>query len=255
MFCHSCGTQIAPNVQFCPNCGQLLSPSQAPSSQAPPPQPPPMTPPPMSPPPMSPPPPYQQFQQPGYIKARPMAWVGMGWRLVMADVGTYVMLTIVMMVLSAAAMGILQGALLVGMHIYTMKRMTGRRAEFGDIFKGFNFFVAALVASIVIGVFTCLGSLACIIPGLVIGAMYTFTYLFIMDKKLDFWPAMQASHNVVRNDYFGFVMFLLLMALVNLLGVICCIVGVLVTIPVTLAAVTAAYQELVGFEPSTPDTV
>ena len=61
--------------------------------------------------------------------------------------------------------------------------------------------------------------------------MYKFTYLFIVDKRMDFWPAMQASHAVVKNDYFGFTMFLLLMVLVNLLGVLCCIVGVLVTIP------------------------
>jgi len=45
-------------------------------------------------------------------------------------------------------------------------------------------------------------------------------YLFIFDKRMDFWPAMQASHAVVKNDYFGFTMFLLLMALVGLLGVL-----------------------------------
>jgi hypothetical protein len=60
---------------------------------------------------------------------------------------------------------------------------------------------------------------------------------------------------VVRNDYFGFTMFLLLMILVNLLGVICCVVGVLVTIPLSFAAITVAYNELVGFEPLTPDRI
>jgi len=24
--------------------------------------------------------------------------------------------------------------------------------------------------------------------------MFEFTYLFIVDKRMDFWPAMQASH-------------------------------------------------------------
>jgi uncharacterized membrane protein len=64
---------------------------------------------------------------------------------------------------------------------------------------------------------------------------------------------MQASHDVVKNDYFGFTMFLLLMFLVNVLGAVCCIVGLLVSIPVTFAAITVAYQELVGFDPQTPD--
>src|SRR5260370_7366681 len=72
---------------------------------------------------------------------------------------------------------------------------------------------------------------------------------------MDFWTAMQASHNVVRNDYFGFTMFLLLMVLVNLLGVLCCVVGVLVTIPLSFAAITVAYNELVGFDPLTPHRI
>jgi uncharacterized membrane protein len=108
---------------------------------------------------------------------------------------------------------------------------------------------------LVITLFTFAGSLLCVIPGLVVAARYKFTYLFIVDKRMDFWPAMQASHNVVRNDYFGFTMFLLLMALVNLLGALCCIVGILVTIPVSMAAITVAYQELVGFDPQTPDRI
>jgi len=84
-----------------------------------------------------------------------------------------------------------------------------------------------------------------------VAAMYKFTYLFIVDKRMDFWPAMQASHAVVKNDYFGFTMFLLLAVLVNILGFLCCIVGMLVSIPVTVAAITVAYKELVGFDART----
>jgi uncharacterized membrane protein len=60
---------------------------------------------------------------------------------------------------------------------------------------------------------------------------------------------------VVKRDYVGFTLFLILMALVNLLGVLCCIVGIFVTIPVTFAAITIAYKEIVGFEPRTVDTL
>jgi hypothetical protein len=72
------------------------------------------------------------------------------------------------------------------------------------------------------------------------------TYLFIVDKRMEFWPAMQASHNVVKNDDFGFTMFLSLAFFVNVLGFLCLIVGLLVTVPVTFAAITIAYKELVG---------
>jgi uncharacterized membrane protein len=175
--------------------------------------------------------------------------------MVKADLGNYVLIALVFVALNGLVPVILQGPLMAGFHIYCMKRLLGRPAEFADLFKGFNFFIPALVAMLVITLFTFAGSLLCVIPGLVVAAMYKFTYLFIVDKRMDFWPAMQASHNVVRNDYFGFTMFLLLMALVNLLGALCCIVGILVTIPVSMAAITVAYQELVGFDPQTPDRI
>ena len=129
-----------------------------------------------------------------------------------------------------------------------MKKLTGRNAEVADLFRGFNFFVPALVASLLIGILSFVGFLFLIIPGLVIAAIYKFTYLFIVDKRMDFWPAMQASHAVVKNDYFGFTMFLILAFLVNVVGFLCFFVGLFITIPVTFAAITLAYKEIVGFE-------
>jgi uncharacterized membrane protein len=189
------------------------------------------------------------WNPPTGIKATPGKWIGEGWELVKADMGTYVLISLIFFLLNSVPF--IQGALIAGFHIYTMKKILGRPAEFGDLFKGFNFFIPTLVASLLIGLFTFCGTLLCIIPGLVVAAMYKFTYLFIVDKRMDFWPAMQASHAVVKNDYFGFTMFLLLAVLVNLLGALCCIVGMLVSIPVTIAAITVAYKEIVGFEQST----
>ncbi|HEY1497588.1 MAG TPA: hypothetical protein VGF49_23680 [Candidatus Solibacter sp.] len=175
--------------------------------------------------------------------------------MVKTDMGNYALLGLAFIALNALVPVILQGPLFAGFHIYCLKRILGRNAEVPDLFKGFNFFVPTLVASLVISLFVFAGSLLCVIPGLVVAAMYKFTYLFIVDKRMDFWPAMQASHAVVKNDYFGFTMFLILMALVNLLGALCCIIGLLISIPVTLAAITIAYQELVGFDPATPDRI
>jgi uncharacterized membrane protein len=187
------------------------------------------------------------------IQATPGKWIGEGWRLVQGDLGNIVLVGLVFILLSGVPF--IQGALIAGFHFYFLKKLLGRNVEFGDLFKGFNFFIPTLVASLLIGLFTFLGTLLCIIPGLVVAAMYKFTFLFIIDKRMDFWPAMQASHAVAKNDYFGFTMFLLLTALVNILGCICCVVGLLVSIPVTFAAITIAYQELVGFDPATPDRI
>jgi len=65
---------------------------------------------------------------------------------------------------------------------------------------------------------------------------------------LDFWPAMQASHELVKKDYFGFTLFLVTLILINIGGLLVCFVGLLITIPLSFAAITAAYRDLVGFE-------
>jgi uncharacterized membrane protein len=233
MFCHKCGTQVSPDVQFCPTCGTSLAVGASSLAGAPAV---PWTPPPM-------------------VEVYAGRWISEGWALVTADLGNYVLLALIFLVLSSAVPVILQGPMIAGLHIFTMKKLMGRRAEFADLFTGFNYFVPTLVASIVIGLFVFAGTLACIIPGLVVAAMYKFTYLFIVDKRMDFWPAMQASHAVVKRDYAGFTLFLILMALVNILGALCCIVGLLVSIPVTFAAITVAYKEIVGFEPRTVDAL
>jgi uncharacterized membrane protein len=228
MFCHHCGTQVGEGAGFCPNCGQPVGAAGALGSSAP-----------------------STWTPPSGAQSQTGRWVGEGWRLVKDDLGNYVLLALIFSVLNGVVPLILQGPLLVGFHIFTMKKLAGRRAEFADLFKGFNFFVPALVATIVIGVFTFAGTLLCIIPGLVVAAMYKFTYLFIVDKRMDFWPAMQASHSIVKQDYFGFTMFLLALAGINLLGVLCCIVGIFVSIPVTFAAITVAYRDIVGFDEQT----
>jgi uncharacterized membrane protein len=88
-----------------------------------------------------------------------------------------------------------------------------------------------------------------------VAAMYKFTYLFIVDKRMDFWPAMESSRAVVRNDYFGFTMFLLALIGINFLGLLCCIVGLLVTMPLSIAAITVAYREIVGYDQRTLDSL
>ena len=230
MFCTRCGTQVPPNAPFCSNCGQPLATAPPNPGYAPPPP---------------------AWTPPATVHVTAGRWIGMGWDLVKTDIGGYMLLSLVFFMLSSVPL--IQGALHAGFGIHTIKKLSGRRADFSDFFKGFNFFIPTLVASLIIGVFTFAGALACLVGAIVVTAMFQFTYLFIVDKKMDFWPAMQASHAVVKANYLGFSLFIILAALVNVLGFCCLIVGMLITAPVTYAATVIAYRELVGFDPRTAD--
>ena len=141
MFCDRCGTQIAEGQQFCSNCGEqsvVGSPAAPFGGPAP------------------------VWTPPTNVQVSAGHWLGAGWELVKADMGTYVLATLIFFVLNGVPL--IQGALIAGFHIYTMKKMAGRRAEFADIFKGFNFFIPTLVASLLIGVFTFAGTLCALFP-------------------------------------------------------------------------------------------
>jgi uncharacterized membrane protein len=233
MFCSTCGSTIESSTRFCPSCGAVLAAAVA----------------------TLPGPLPAAWNPPQIVEVRAGHWVGEGWRLVKSDIASYVLMTLVFLFLGSAACGLIQGSLIAGLHIFTIKKIIGRNAGFGDMFQGFNFFVPTLLASLVIGLFVGVASLFFIIPGLVVAAMYKFTYLFIVDKQMDFWQAMRASHEVVRRDYVGFTLFLVLLILVDILGVACFVVGIFVALPVTFAAITVAYREVVGFDQRTIDAL
>lgn len=230
MFCTNCGATIGEGQAFCPACG---APARAAESAAggqagPPPQ---------------------DFVAPADAKAKVGEWIGAGWRLVQPDLVMIGLMALVMMVVAGAVPLILQGPMMVGMHIVFIQRLMGKKADFNDLFQGFHFFVPSLVATLLISVFVGVGLFLCIVPGLIVAAIYQFTYLFIADRKMDFWPAMQASHALVKKDYFGFTLLLLAFAGLHILGTLACFIGLLVTIPIQYAALTVAYKELVGLTP------
>ncbi|MBI4876265.1 MAG: zinc-ribbon domain-containing protein [Acidobacteria bacterium] len=229
MFCTSCGSVVNPDAQFCPKCGRPQGAGPAPVS------------------------PPVAWVSPTGVRSQTGRWLGIGWQMTRDDLGLFVVATLLYAICNAAVPLILQGPLCAGFMILSFKKLTGRRPAVGDLFRGFNFFVPALVASLLIAVFVFAGTLACIIPGIVVAAALKFTYAFIVDKRMDFWPAIQASHAIVKQDYFGFTMFLIACVLINLLGVICCIVGLLVTVPMTFCAIAAAYHDIVGVNPATPE--
>jgi uncharacterized membrane protein len=70
-------------------------------------------------------------------------------------------------------------------------------------------------------------------------------------SSMDFWEALKTSWHGVRANLLSYFGLLLLLGLLNLFGIMCLVVGLFVTIPVTLLATMAAYDHI--FRPATPD--
>jgi len=84
----------------------------------------------------------------------------------------------------------------------------------------------------------------CLIPMIYLSISWIFTLPLIIDKQMDFWPAMQASRKMVGKHWWPVFGLFVLMGLLNIAGLLACCVGILVTIPIGLGAWMYAYETI-----------
>lgn len=93
-----------------------------------------------------------------------------------------------------------------------------------------------------------IGSIFCLIPGIYLAIAYLLTIPLILDRRMSFWDAMETSRKIVTKQWFSWFVFGLLMGVINIGGVIACIVGIFFTIPLTYCMWVAAYEDVVGIQ-------
>ncbi len=151
---------------------------------------------------------------------------------------------------NTSVLGILLGGpLMGGLYLHFLRKIRGEHVRVETAFSGFsNSFLHLVLASFVTGVLTTLGFICLILPGIYLFVAWFFTLPLVIDKQLDFWPAMRLSRQTISKHWWKFLGFLLVLALVNLAGIIACCVGFFVTFPLSLAALMYAYEDI--FNPS-----
>ena len=230
-YCPECGNLLTGSTSRCPACGQPTD----------------------SPPPLSEPSPSRRPE------SLPLGdYVKTGWGLFKQYPGGFVGFCLLYLLIQAALHSIpyvgavasfaVSTPLLMGNFIVSAKLLHGKTPEFRDFFAGFQYFLPLLLLSLVAGVFIGIGTLLLIIPGLYLIVAYMFASYLVVDRGLDFWPAMELSRRTVNPRWFGYFAFALLVVLLNLAGAVALGVGLLVTIPLSFCAVTAAYADIFGLQ-------
>ncbi len=229
--CHNCGNQLTGAEQHCPACGQptdspppALEPSlaRAPASL-----------------PLS-----------DYFKT--------GWGLFKQYPGGFVSFCLLNLVIQVAlnrtpyvgavAAAVVGTPLFMGNFIVSAKLLQGQTPEFRDFFAGFQFFLPLLLLSLVTCLFIVIGTMLLIVPGVYLFVAYLFASYLVVDRRQDFWPAMELSRRTINPRWFGYFAFTLLLVLLNLAGALLLGLGLLVTIPLSFCVVTAAYAEVFGLQ-------
>jgi len=201
-------------------------------------------------------------------------WISRGWELVSANIWPHVLLALIVSLGSSLTAGILAPPLICGWMYILLRQIRDPNYQpaVGDVGEGFKVFGHALLAGVII--YVAIGILAVgvgiisailtILPligqilsgllgllfGILVAPFILFVFPLIMDRRLDFWPAIDTSMKLATRDYVGFMGLAALFALLNMAGGLCCGIGALITTPIVTAATVLAYEEL--FAPGGP---
>ena len=180
---------------------------------------------------------------------------------------------------------VIGGPLMAGLYVVYLRVIRGETPPLGSLFDGFrkmfgHLFLGQWVAGILaslpllagfIVLFFSLGltvimglakgsaswpafaalapGLGLILLGLPVTVFLTVNWMFslplILDQRVGFWTAMKRSWRQVRRHWWSCLALLVVMSILNFAGVLCCLVGLVVTIPISMLVLMCAYETVI----------
>jgi hypothetical protein len=136
------------------------------------------------------------------------------------------------------------GPLLLGVHYYFLRFVRGERPAPTSVFDGFKLFGLTLGAYLLFMLIMFGGALLCVVGAIVFAIWYIFLWYVIADGERQVWPSFVKSRELVRDLGWQILLFSIVCALFNLLGALACVVGIFITMPITMLATAMLYDLL-----------
>jgi len=121
----------------------------------------------------------------------------------------------------------------------------GKPVTIGSFFQPRNLGMAIL-AALLVGVITALGSFLCFIPGLIFGIFAQYTVPFVIDRSLSAIKGLTASFQTVASNIGPALLAWLVGVAATIVGALACGIGLLVAVPFAALILIYAYRKLSG---------
>lgn len=125
----------------------------------------------------------------------------------------------------------------------------GREPDLSKLFSG-EHFGQYLIASILMGLLISVGLILCIIPGLFAAVALQFTQYRVIDRGESATEALSGSWSLVQPQFWSLVLLIIALIGINMVGALLCLIGLLVTVPLSAVAVAHAYRTASGQLPA-----
>jgi len=216
----------------------------------------------------------------------PVECIKAGWELIKSQYWLFVGMTVVGIIIgSVVPLGILMGPMMCGIYLALFQTRRGQPIEFGLLFKGFDYFGDAVIATLlhmipiviviapayilyIVGMFGMMASsqngepnpgamlgffgffavvwLVIMVLLIVLSVVFAFAYPLIVDRRLKGFDAVKLSIRAGFANFWRLLGMMFLTGLLTFVGVLFCYVGVFFVMPIGIAAIAAAYEQVFG---------
>jgi hypothetical protein len=196
--------------------------------------------------------------------------ISYGWNKFTQNVGPLIVAYLLILVVAAIINGIgfaidsfvlrliinliaifIVAAISFGLVRISLKIVNGQPVEISDAMPSGPQVVPYALTAILVQIIVTIGLYLCVIPGLIAALFLWFAQFAVIDENLQPGDAIKRSIDLVKPHWGGVLGFMVVAVLINVVGAILCLVGLLVTAPLTTVAAAHVFKSLKG-EPVAP---
>lgn len=161
------------------------------------------------------------------------------------------MVSIAMQLVSQVAYMAIATPLYTGIMILGLRRATDASIRAGQILNHYDRILPLLITALLTGIFTLLGYLLLILPGIYLAVSYVFAATLVVEKGMSPGAAMTTSRKAVGKKWFAMFGLMVALFLINVLALIPLTLGLIWTVPMSVIAMGIAYRNMFGCEKAT----
>lgn len=184
-----------------------------------------------------------------------------GWELTTVNVGFLIVYQIILYAIAflfgGSEVGWRSAPLhIIGFIIVTLGKMglynsililtTGGKPSFDQFYRNWPQFISWVIASILFALMFVIGLILFIVPGCYVLARYGLFPFFILDKKLGPIDALKQAAQATEGVRWDIFLLFATCIAINLAGILFFLIGLLITVPITLLALATVYREITG---------
>lgn len=132
----------------------------------------------------------------------------------------------------------------IGYNKIYLKIHDGEQTKFSDIFQEYKTFWRYVGVSILVPLTVLGGLILLIVPGLIWLVRFSFAPIIVIDTVMGPIKSMKESYAITKGNFWKLTLFWIVLALLNLAGLIIVGVGLLISVPVSTLAYIYVYRNL-----------